>query len=66
MSVFCRTFYDVFSTFGNPALGGLPIFTLIGLFTTIPASTLAIAFVIYAIWWAIMIDYLKFLGWNRM
>lgn len=66
MSAFCRSFYNTFYIFGNPALGGLPIFTLIGLFTNIPGSTLAIAFVIYIIWWAIMIDYLKFLGWDRM
>ena len=66
MSVFCKTFYATFITLGNPALGGLPAFTLIGIFSTIPASTLAVAFVIYTIWRVIMVDYLKFLGWDRM
>lgn len=65
-AVFCRTFYDTFSVFGHPALGGLSMFTLIGIFSDVPASTLAIAFVFYAIWWVILRDFLGFLGWSRM
>lgn len=65
-AVFCRTFYDTFKVLGHPALGGLPVFTLIGIVSDIPGSTLAIAFVIYSIWWVIMCDYLKYIGWDRM
>lgn len=66
MSKFFRAFYDIFSTLGHPALGGIATFTFIGIFTSIPSSTLAIAFIVYTICWTIMVDYLRFLGWDRM
>jgi hypothetical protein len=57
--------YNLIRVWMHPALGGIALFTLIGIVFNLVADPLAIIFVAYVLLWCVTTDILESLGWNR-
>lgn len=55
----------MFTVVLHPALGGIAVFTLMGIAFDLKADPLAIWFSIYVVTWALITDIMNYLGWNR-
>lgn len=57
--------YNLVTIWLHPALGGIALFTLVGIMFNLVADPLAIIFVLYVVIWCVTSDLLKYLGWDR-